>query len=76
MVSCGRGIPESVRFTHLYQGQPNLLDNVLISQSLLSFFQDAQIHNETLHDESLAYASYRKYPESDHAPFVARFSLD
>ena len=32
-----------------------------------------EIHNEALHDESIAFASDVKYPESDHAPFVAAF---
>ena len=73
MVPCDRTIPESVRFTHLHHGQGNLLDHILISQALLPNFQDAAIHNENLHDESLKFAYDDKFPESDHAAFVARF---
>ncbi|MEM9748885.1 MAG: endonuclease, partial [Actinomycetota bacterium] len=32
-----------------------------------------EIHNEILHDESLAFAGDAKFPESDHAPVVAEF---
>jgi exonuclease III len=35
----------------------------------------AQIHNEVLHDESIAFATDRQYPESDHAPVVATFEF-
>ena len=62
-----------MRFTHLHHGQGNLLDHMLISQALLPVFQDAAIHNENLYDESLKFASDAKFPESDHAAFVARF---
>ena len=33
------------------------------------------LDNEVLHDESAAFAVDRKYPESDHAPVLARFNL-
>lgn len=73
MVPCSNGIAESVRFTHLHHGKGNLLDHMLISQALLPHFRRAEIYNETLHDESLPFAFETKYPESDHAPFVAEF---
>jgi endonuclease/exonuclease/phosphatase family metal-dependent hydrolase len=76
MIPCSRGIPASVRFSHIHHGQGNLLDHMLISQSLLSNFQQAAIFNENLHDESLPFSFDTKYPESDHAPFVATFSND
>ena len=47
----------------------------MISQNLLAHFQQAQIFNENLHDESLPFAYDLKYPESDHAAFVAEFNL-
>ena len=75
LVSCSRGIPVSIRYSHLHHGEKNLLDHILISQSLLPHFRGASVHNENLHDESLPYASDTKYPESDHAPFVAEFDL-
>ena len=36
---------------------------------------NADIFNENIHDESLPFASDMKFPESDHAPFVAEFLL-
>jgi endonuclease/exonuclease/phosphatase family metal-dependent hydrolase len=73
LVPCSSAIAESVRFSHLHHGHGNLLDHMLISQSLLPYFQQAEIHNENLHDESLPFTYDTKYPESDHAPFVSEF---
>ncbi|MFC2077199.1 endonuclease/exonuclease/phosphatase family protein [Candidatus Bipolaricaulota bacterium] len=75
LIPCSRAIPESVRFSHLHHGHGNLLDHMLISQSLLTYFRNAEIHNESLHDESLPFTFDTKYPESDHAPFVAEFAV-
>ncbi|WP_317931067.1 endonuclease/exonuclease/phosphatase family protein [Halioxenophilus sp. WMMB6] len=75
LVPCSLGIAESIRYSHLHQGRGNLLDHMLISQALLPYFHSAHIHNENLHDESLPFASDRKYPESDHAPFLAEFNV-
>lgn len=75
LTPCSLDIPESVRFTHLHHGRGHLLDHMMISRTLLGAFRQAEIHNETLHDESLPYAHDRKFPESDHAPFVAEFEL-
>jgi endonuclease/exonuclease/phosphatase family metal-dependent hydrolase len=75
LVPCSRTVPETVRFSHLHHGHKNLLDHMLISRSLLGAFRKAVIHNETLHDESLPYMFDTKYPESDHAPFVAEFEI-
>jgi exonuclease III len=47
--------------------------HLYISQSLLEFYNGTEIHNEKLHDESRAFASDIKFPESDHAPVVAEF---
>ena len=75
LISCSKGIPESVRYSHYHHGHKNLLDHILISQSLLGYFQNSQILNENLHDESLPFASDSKFPESDHAPFLSEFKL-
>ncbi|MCH6258313.1 endonuclease/exonuclease/phosphatase family protein [Puniceicoccaceae bacterium K14] len=74
LVPCSKGIPESVRYSHLHHGEGNLLDHMMLSQSLLSYFRKAAIFNENLHDESLPFTFDNKYPESDHAPFVAEFT--
>ncbi len=75
LVPCSRAIPDTVRFSHLHHGHGNLLDHMLISKSLLPYFQEAVIFNETLHDESLPFQFDTLYPESDHAPFVAEFKV-
>lgn len=73
LIPCSRSIPESIRYSHLHLGHGNLLDHMLMSQALLGEFDHAEIHNENLHDESLPFTFDTKYPESDHAGFVAVF---
>jgi exonuclease III len=52
-----------------------MLDHLLASRGLFTFYQGTEIHNELLHDESVAFAIDTKFPESDHAPVVAAFDL-
>lgn len=66
-------IAESRRFTLYHHGQGSLLDHMLVSRALMERFRSAEIHNEMIHDESVAFASDAKFPESDHAPVVAEF---
>lgn len=73
LMAASESIPKDLRFTHLHQGHRNLLDHMLFSKALLNHYQGAEIHNEQLHDESIAFAMDNKYPESDHAPFIATF---
>lgn len=73
MVPCERSIPESARFSHLHHGKGTMIDHVLASRNMLEFYEGSEIHNELLHDESIAFATDTKYPESDHAPVVAVF---
>jgi len=75
MVPCESTVPESSRYSHLYLGRGRMIDHLLVSRSLFSLYKGAEIHNEILHDESIAFASDKKYPESDHAPVVAAFEL-
>ena len=75
LVPCSKSIPLSSRYTHIHEGHGNLLDHMMISRPLLAHYQSAEIHNEILHDESIAFATDKKYPESDHAPFVVQFSM-
>jgi hypothetical protein len=49
---------------------------MLITRNLLAHYRGAEIHNEVLHDESVAFGTDVKYPESDHAPMVATFQFD
>jgi endonuclease/exonuclease/phosphatase family metal-dependent hydrolase len=75
LIPTSASIAASVRFSHLHEGHGNLLDHMLFSQALLPYFRSARIHNENLHDESLPFASDTKFPESDHAAFLAEFEL-
>ena len=44
-----------------------------MSRRMMASFVNAEIHNELIHDESIAFATDSKFPESDHAPMVAEF---
>jgi exonuclease III len=59
----------------LYLGKGMMIDHLLLSRSLLPYYRGTEIHNEVLHDESSAFATDEKYPESDHAPVIAIFEL-
>ncbi|CAM2069513.1 Endonuclease/exonuclease/phosphatase family protein [Sulfidibacter corallicola] len=76
MVPCENAVPAPSRHTLFHQGRANLLDHLLVSRHLLARHAHSEIHNEILHDESIAFADDRKYPESDHAPMVATFLFD
>ena len=75
MLPCEKTIPESSRFSLLHQGKGRMLDHAMVSRSLLTYYRSVEIHNEFLHDESLAFATDKLYPESDHAPVIAEFTL-
>ena len=75
MIACENTIPESARFTYIHHGNKRLLDHMLISRNMLSYYRTSEIHNEILHDESIAFAYDMKFPESDHAPFIAEFEM-
>lgn len=75
LVPCELSIPEPSRYSLIHNGKGNMLDHLLVSRPLLAYYRGAEIHNEILHDESLAFASDTKFPESDHAPVVAEFNL-
>lgn len=68
-----RVIPEERRFSVLHAGAPMMLDHLLVSRTLASWFRDAAIHNEGLSDEVLH--PDVPSPESYHAPMVACFAL-
>ena len=70
---CENGIPKSSRYSLFHRGKKEMLDHLLISRNMLSYYKHTEIHNEMLHDESIAFATDKKYPESDHAPIVTEF---
>jgi hypothetical protein len=75
MVPCERNIPEPSRYSLLHLGKGEMLDHIIASRGLLQFFRHAEIHNEALPDESGAFRTDTKFPESDHAPVVAEFDF-
>jgi endonuclease/exonuclease/phosphatase family metal-dependent hydrolase len=75
LVPCENTIPESARYTLFHLGKGAMLDHLLVSRSLLAHYRGAEIHNEVLPDESGAFRTDEKFPESDHAPVVAEFEV-
>jgi exonuclease III len=75
MVPCEKTIPEPSRYTLFHHGKGRMIDHLLVSRNLLAHYRGSEIHNEMLHDESVAFAIEKKYPESDHAPVIAEFEF-
>jgi predicted extracellular nuclease len=75
LVACERSIPEPARYSLIHNGRGEMIDHILVSRALLAGYETAQVDNEILHDESIAFATDVLYPESDHAPVVASFVL-
>ncbi|VVB72847.1 Endonuclease/Exonuclease/phosphatase family protein [uncultured archaeon] len=75
MVPTERNIPEPARYSLLHNGKGKMLDQILVSRTMLAYFKGSEVHNELLHDESIVFASKIFYPESDHAPVIAHFEL-
>lgn len=76
LVPCENNIPESQRYSLLHLGRGEMFDHVLASRSLFGSFDHAEVHNEVLPDESGAFRTDVKFPESDHAPVIAEFAID
>jgi hypothetical protein len=60
LVPCERTIPEPSRFSLLHLGQGKMLNHLLVSRALLAYYRGSEVHNELLHDESIAFASDTK----------------
>ena len=75
MVACENQVAESARYSLFHLGQGEMIDHVLASRALLATLDHTEIHNEYLPDESGAFRTDVKFPESDHAPVVAQFTL-
>jgi endonuclease/exonuclease/phosphatase family metal-dependent hydrolase len=69
-------LPAGQRFSVRHYGQTLMLDHIMVSRGLLGCFRQAEIHNELLTDELLAFFSGRRDADSFHAPVVAEFVLD
>ncbi|MGW9374148.1 endonuclease/exonuclease/phosphatase family protein [Streptomyces xanthophaeus] len=68
-------IPSQARYTLFHHGRGQMIDHMLVTRNLLAHYRGSEIHNEILHDDSIAFATDTKYPESDHAPVVATFDF-
>ncbi len=75
LIPCERTIPESSRFSLFHHGKGQMIDHLLVSRSLLTFYKGSEIHNELLHDESIRFTDDKLFPESDHAPVIAEFEI-
>ncbi|MFJ3203005.1 endonuclease/exonuclease/phosphatase family protein [Streptomyces sp. NPDC086989] len=76
LVPIERTVPGDARYTLFHHGQGQMLDHMLVTRNILAHYRGSEIHNEILHDDSLAFATDDKFPESDHAPVVATFEFD
>ncbi|MBT2449251.1 endonuclease/exonuclease/phosphatase family protein [Streptomyces sp. ISL-43] len=76
LVPIERTIPGEARYTLFHHGRGQMIDHMLVTRNLLAHYRGSEIHNEILHDDSIAFATDTKYPESDHAPVVATFDFD
>jgi endonuclease/exonuclease/phosphatase family metal-dependent hydrolase len=75
LVACENQVAASTRYSLFHLGRGEMIDHVLASRALLATLDHAEIHNEYLPDESGAFRTDVKFPESDHAPVVAQFTL-
>lgn len=76
LVPCENSIPASSRYTLLHHGKGEMIDHLLVTRNFLKYLVGSEIHNEILHDESIAFATDKYYPESDHAPIVTEFVME
>lgn len=75
MYPCEYNVPEDQRYSLFHHGKGEMIDHVIVSGSLLPYFERTAIFNEFLPDKSVAFATDKKFPESDHAPVMAYFQV-
>jgi len=73
LVPLERSVPETQRFSLIHRGRRVMFDHILVSRTLLGFYRETEVHNETLGDELLAQLRPGEPRESAHAPVVAEF---
>lgn len=76
LIPCEVSVPEGHRFSILHHGKGKMFDHLMVSRAMLCYHRDTRVLNETLNDESIAFATDDKYPDSDHAAVVAEFIVD
>lgn len=69
-------IPKERRFSVRHGGERLMIDHVLVSQALAKGFLDAQILNDELADELVAYLLGQHPAAGCHAPLVASFAIE
>ncbi|MBN2134947.1 MAG: endonuclease/exonuclease/phosphatase family protein [Acidobacteria bacterium] len=75
MFPCEFSVPETSRYSLIHMGRGEMIDHILVSRPMIAYYSHTEIHNELLHDESVSFATDKKFPESDHAPVVAEFAI-
>ena len=75
MIPCEYNVPDSKRFSLYHHGKGNMLDHIAVSSAFYPYWKETSILNEILPDESIAWATDVKFPESDHAPVITYFNL-
>jgi endonuclease/exonuclease/phosphatase family metal-dependent hydrolase len=73
LVPVERSLADSLRFSVVHHGRPQMLDHVLVSRPLLAWYRSVEVHNEALGDELVTSQAVRGSPESFHAPVIASF---
>lgn len=76
LIPCETSVSADMRFSILHHGDRRMFDHLMVSRAMLHYYVDARVLNETLKDESIAFATDDKYPGSDHAAVVAEFIVD
>jgi endonuclease/exonuclease/phosphatase family metal-dependent hydrolase len=75
LIPLERNLPAARRFSVLHAGRPVMLDHILVSRALGSWFRDIEADNAKLHDEVFDAGDLEVPLESFHAPVVAEFAL-
>ncbi|MGI9481975.1 MAG: endonuclease/exonuclease/phosphatase family protein [Hyphomicrobiales bacterium] len=74
LVPVERSLPENRCFSIIHAGRHIMLDHILVSRGLLANYKNVEVHNETLADEFVGYATGVADPGTHHAPVVAEFN--
>lgn len=75
LIPCENSVSDDRRFTIRHMGHGNMFDHVMASPMLHACHTQTFIHNETLQDESAAFANDMKFPRPDHAGVRVEFNL-
>ncbi len=63
------------KYVDLDYGQKRLLAHILIFGKMFNYYFHTEDHDETLSDESIAFAHDIKFSNSDHTPFVIELDV-